>query len=107
MIVHLSDELLELIAGEQAIAVGVSLTESLVDLLLELNALLLAITHLGSVFLTGLFLLLGEGRLPCGLICNQRREKSIETLLLSLLLLSGASCFDHLTFKNILLTKKS
>ena len=107
MIVHLGDELLEFIAGEQAIAVSVSLAESLVDLLLELVSLLFTIAHLGSVFLTGLLLLFREGRLPSGLILDQRREKSIETLLLSLLLLRGTSCFDHLTFKNILLTKNS
>ena len=96
VVVHLNDELLEFDLREKAIAVGVAAAEGLVDLLLELNAFLLTITHLVCVSLACSLLLRGERVLPCLLVFDQRRKKCKHASHL-LLLSTSSTCFDHLT----------
>ena len=94
--IHAGNKSLELVAGEKAIAVGISGSEGLVNLSLEKKLILLVFALLDRIVLARFPLFWSEGGFPCCLICLEGGEKSHEALLLGGLLLFGCLGFDHL-----------
>ena len=82
VIVHSRHEVLELVARQLLITVGIRSGECAINLLLELDTLFFAVAHLRSVSLAGIFLFLSERGFPSGLIRGERGEKCLQAGLL-------------------------